>query len=79
MRAAPPASTGPCPSPAVSTTLSWAPKAAAAQIAETLEGAAGPDSSRAVREAAAASRATVSRVPGTGWDTAAQVVAAMRS
>ena len=79
MRAAPPASTGPCPSPPVSTTDSWAPKAAEEATEDRVAGHSAEDSARASRAAAAASWATVSRVPVTGWETAAQVVVAMRS
>ena len=79
MKAAPPASTGPCPRPEVSTTDSWAPKAAAAAMRLRVAGELAVASSRAERAAVAASRATDSRVPETGRETAAQVVSAMAS
>ena len=79
MKAAPPASTGPCPRPAVSTTDSWDPKAAAAAMMLRVAGELAVASSRADRAAVAASLATDSRVPATGRETAAQVVSAMAS
>lgn len=78
MRAAAPASTGPCPSPGLHHGP-WAARAAVATTATSVAGSAAVSGTGPHGRPRAASSATVSRVPGTGWETAAQVDEAMLS